>query len=110
MHAQNEKDLTRHYQAADLGAWVEFDGISPKSLGRHVELVNALRERGHLGRLLVSHDAGWYHVGEANGGTFRPFDVLFTEFVPALKKLGWSETELHQLLEKNPQTAFALRA
>ena len=48
----------------------------------------AMKADGLLGHVLVSHDAGWYHVGEPGGGEFRPFDTLFTTFVPALKAAG----------------------
>lgn len=89
--------------------WVEFDGISPKSLDRHVQLVSAMRERSLLGRTLVSHDAGWYHVGEPGGGTFRACDTLFTAFIPRLRETGFSESEIRQLTEQNPHDAFAIQ-
>src|SRR5688572_30457059 len=39
VHAHNERDAAFHVQAAKRGAWVEFDGIAPASVQRHVELV-----------------------------------------------------------------------
>jgi hypothetical protein len=39
---------------------------------RHVDLVRSMEEAGHLARVHLSHDAGWYHVGEPGGGSFRP--------------------------------------
>jgi predicted metal-dependent phosphotriesterase family hydrolase len=56
--------------------------------------------------VLVSHDAGWYRVGEPGGGKFRPFDTLFTSFVPALKGAGVTESEVRQLLVDNPRRAL----
>lgn len=109
VHAQNESDSAVHARAAESGAWVEFDGIGPKSIEQHVQFVKTMRERGHLNRVLVSHDAGWYHVGEPGGGSFRPFDTLFTQFVPALKAAGFPEAEVEQLLVRNPREAFAIR-
>lgn len=109
VHAQNESDSSVHARAAESGAWVEFDGIGPKSIEQHIQFVKTMRERGHLNRVLVSHDAGWYHVGESGGGSFRPFDTLFTQFVPALKAGGLSEAEVEQLLVRNPREAFAIR-
>jgi predicted metal-dependent phosphotriesterase family hydrolase len=106
VHAHNEQDGALHLQAAARGAWVEFDGLGPKSVDRHVALVLAMRQAGRLDRVLVSHDAGWYHVGEANGGEFRGFDTLFTAFVPALKTAGWSEADIRQLLVDNPRRAL----
>ena len=94
MHAQNERDPAFHTRAAKAGAWVEFDGISETSIARHVELVVQMKAQGLLGRVLVSHDAGWYHVGEPGGGQFRPFDTLFTKFIPALRAAGVTSAEV----------------
>ncbi len=94
VHAQNERDPAFHMRAAKAGAWVEFDGISETSIARHVELVVQMKSQGLLGRVLVSHDAGWYHVGEPGGGQFRPFDTLFTKFIPALRAAGVTSAEV----------------
>jgi predicted metal-dependent phosphotriesterase family hydrolase len=110
VHAQNEKDTALHARAAALGAWVEFDGIGPQSVKQHVELTMAMKRSGHLGRVLLSHDAGWYHVGESGGGRFRPYDSLFAKFIPALKAAGFTDAELHTLTVHNPREAFAIRA
>lgn len=109
VHAQSESNEDLHARAAERGAWVEFDGVSPESIAQHVKLVMALRARGFLQQVLVSHDAGWYHVGEEGGGRFRPFDALFAEFIPALRQAGLSNDEIRLLIEKNPQRAFAIR-
>jgi phosphotriesterase-related protein len=109
VHAQNEKDTALHARAAEQGAWVEFDGVGPQSVERHVQLVKGMKSAGQLGRVLLSHDAGWYHVGEPEGGKFRPFDTLFTDLLPALKKAGLSDAELRQLTVDSPREAFAIR-
>ena len=109
VHAQSESNPDIHAQAAELGAWVEFDGIGPNSIPQHLKLVQGLRDRGFLNRVLLSHDAGWYHVGEPGGGNFRPFDTLFTTFVPELIKAGFSEAEIRQITVLNPGQAFAIR-
>ena len=106
VHAQSERDETFHVRAARRGAWVEFDGISPPSLGRHLDLVQRMKTEGLLERVLVSHDAGWYHVGEPGGGQFRPYTTLFTDFVPGLKGAGFSEADVRQLLVVNPRRAL----
>lgn len=108
-HAQNESDHTLHWRAAEMGAWVEFDHVSPPDIARHVELVQNLRNRGYLHRVLVSQDAGWYAVGEPDGGKFRPYDALFTDFIPALRDAGFTETEIQILLVANPRDAFTVR-
>ncbi len=108
-HAQNESDHTLHWRAAEMGAWVEFDHVSPPDVASHVELVQSMKDRGYLHRVLVSQDAGWYAVGEPDGGKFRPYDALFTEFLPALRQAGFTETEIQILLVANPRDAFTLR-
>jgi phosphotriesterase-related protein len=106
VHAQAERDDTLHARAARRGAWVEFDAIGEKTVAQHVELIRRMKEQGLLGRVLVSHDAGWYRVGEPGGGQFRPYDALFTAFIPALKAAGFAGAEIHQVLVKNPRLAL----
>ena len=108
VHAQNERDPEVHARAAQQGAWLEFDGIRPKSLDRHVALVVEMKRRGFLAQVMASHDAGWYHVGEPGGGTFRPFDTLFTTFLPALETAGFSQEEIRRLTVENPARAFSV--
>jgi phosphotriesterase-related protein len=107
VHAQSERDEAFHTRAASDGAWVEFDGLSATTIARHVDLVVRMKAQGLLGHVLLSHDAGWYHVGEPWGGQFRAFDTLFTAFVPALRGAGFDDTEIRQLLVTNPRRALA---
>ncbi|GBD36467.1 Phosphotriesterase homology protein [bacterium HR36] len=109
VHAQNEKDESWHLRAADAGAWIEFDGVRPETVERHVQLVMRMRERGHLERVLLSHDAGWYEVGRPGGGKFRPYDTIFTALIPALRKAGLTQNEIDQLLTRNPAEAMQIR-
>jgi predicted metal-dependent phosphotriesterase family hydrolase len=107
VHAHNERDVSFHTRAAARGAWIEFDGVSPSSVARHVELTALMKARGLLDRVLVSHDAGWYRVGEPGGGQFRPYDSLFTVFVPALRAAGFQDDEIQRLLVINPRLALS---
>ena len=109
VHAHAERDETFHVRAARRGAWVEFDGISAATVARHVALVGHMNAEGLLRHVLVSHDAGWYRVGEPGGGQFRPYDTLFTAFVPALKASGFGDAEIRQLLVDNPRRALTRR-
>jgi phosphotriesterase-related protein len=108
IHAQNEKDLERHVEAAKQGAWISFDGIGPESIDAHVGMVANMRDRGLLGQALVSQDAGWYSVGEPNGGKFRPFDTVFTAFIPALRSRGFTQADIDTLMVRNPARAFSI--
>jgi len=106
VHAQNEADTQLHLRAVEAGAWVEFDGISAATAKKHVELVLGMKHAGYLGRLLLSQDSGWYHVGEPGGGNFQPYDFLFTEFLPLLGRSGLSEKEIETLMVRNPRAVL----
>jgi phosphotriesterase-related protein len=108
VHAQNESSRERHVRAAEAGAFVEFDGISERGLAGSVQAVCELLERGHGSQVLVSQDAGWYHVGEAGGGNYRGYAYLFDSFLPALRAAGVSEAQIQALLVDNPRRAFQL--
>jgi phosphotriesterase-related protein len=108
IHAQNEKDLSQHVRAGRRGAWVSFDGVGPESVASHVKMVTRMRDEGLLHRVLVSHDAGWYHVGEPRGGSFRPFDTVFTAFIPSVRAAGLTDGDIDTLFVKNPANAFSI--
>ncbi|HEU0124133.1 MAG TPA: hypothetical protein VFQ91_26615 [Bryobacteraceae bacterium] len=101
VHAQNERNFAIHEELARAGAWVELDGISAQGLDWHLRAVRNLAEKGLLRRVLISQDSGWYHVGELDGGNFRPFTYLFTDFLPRL-----DDAQARQLVVENPRTAF----
>jgi predicted metal-dependent phosphotriesterase family hydrolase len=108
IHAQNEKDKELHIRAAKRGCWVEFDGVNTGSVERHLDLVKSMAEAGFLDRMLISMDAGWYHIGEPGGGNYRGYESLFTDFLPALRKV-FSEAQVERLIVGAPQQALALR-
>jgi phosphotriesterase-related protein len=108
VHAQNEQDRRIHVELAAAGAWVELDGVSPGTLAAHADAVADLVRRGHLERLLVSQDAGWYHVGEPGGGSYRGYSFLVEKLVPALRYRGLSPAQVDTLLVRNPARAFAV--
>lgn len=101
VHAQNELDFNLHAKVASLGAWVEFDGIHPKTASFHLQCIQAMESRGLLNRTLISQDSGWYHVGEPGGGTYRGYTYIITDFLPRL-----NERQIDQLVRKNPAEAF----
>ena len=110
IHAQGEPDSARHIEAARRGAWIEFDGIDPRSLAQHVACVTRLRDAGLLDHVLISHDGGWYDVGRPSGHMSRSYEVLFTDFLPALRARGFSATEIETLLVRNPARALSVGA
>ena len=110
VHAQNEKDLEIHIKVARKGGWIEFDGVGPSSLSENIGFLSRMKKEGILDHVLVSQDAGWYHVGEPNGGEFRNFNFVFTHFIPELVKEGFSQNEINQIFIANPTEAFCIGA
>ena len=101
VHAQNEKDHALHEQVARAGAWVEFDGISERTSDWHLECVQWMQEKGLVNRVLLSQDSGWYRPGEPDGGEYRGYTYIYTDFLPKL-----SEPARRTLMETNPRKAF----
>jgi predicted metal-dependent phosphotriesterase family hydrolase len=109
VHAQNENDMEKQVLIARSGAWIGLDGINSKSMDKHFVMVNNLRKAGLLSRVLISHDSGWYRVGEENGGNYQPYSLIFEKFIPLLKKEGYTKRELNLLLKENPVNAFTIK-
>jgi phosphotriesterase-related protein len=108
VHAQNDWTLDARVEAARRGAWIEIDNVGAETVAACVGRVTALKDRGCLGRILVSHDAGWYRPGEPRGGAFRGFDTIYAAFIPALRRSGWSDRDIRRLLVANPASAFTV--
>jgi phosphotriesterase-related protein len=109
VHAQNEKDKNLHLQAGLKGAWVEFDGIRENTSKEHIDFILNMKNHGLLDKCLISQDSGWYHVGEKNGGDFKPFTYLLEVFVEELKKSGFSQKDVRKLLVENPRRSLEMR-
>lgn len=106
VHAQSESDKQLHLRCAERGAWIEYDGISPKSAEKHKELVLFLLKYGFGDQILISQDAGWYRPGEPRGGEVRGFAYLQDQFLPMLWEEGVSEAVTDKLLIDNPRRAL----
>ena len=63
-----------------------------------------LKESGHLSKVLLSHDGDSYF----GDGEFRPYDYLFTNFIPKLEQAGFNKEDIRQLTIDNPKRAFTL--
>jgi phosphotriesterase-related protein len=109
VHAQNEKDHSNHIKAAEMGAWVSLDGINDDNIEEYVSILKNMKDNNLLNRVLLSHDAGWYHPGEENGGDFRGYATLFKKLIPRLKEEKFSDTEINNLLVNNPASAFLIK-
>jgi len=108
VHAQSEKDLGNHVKAAKMGAWIGLDGLNDNNLADYIRMIKNLKKNNLLNKILLSHDAGWYHPGEENGGEYRGYTILFEKLIPLLRNENFSEKEINQLLVINPSEAFKI--
>ena len=108
VHAQNEDDPAALIEIARRGSWISLDGLGPQSRDRHFDSLAALIGAGYAGKIMLSHDAGWYHVGEPDGGAVRPFTYLFDEFLPYLRAQGIGDEVINQITAVNPGMAFGI--
>jgi len=109
VHAQNERDTNKHIEAAARGAWVSLDGVHRDRINWYLEVLSNLKLAGLLDKVLLSHDAGWYRPGEAEGGDFRPYTDLFDHLIPAMENRAFTNREIRTILKKNPAEAFAIQ-
>jgi phosphotriesterase-related protein len=114
VHANAEPDMSFHLQAAQRGAYVEFDGLgsSYSSLEDHAKFTLNLIQAGFIRQVLLSHDAGWYQPGSPTGqpdGGYRGYTALIQQFMPLLKERGLSDDELRLLVHTNPAQAFGFK-
>jgi len=109
-HATDEKDSTRLVEAAKMGAWISADkyGWDESLTVRYPRLLKMMKDQGVLNKVLISHDAGWYDPGQPEKN-FKPYTPIPAKLIPDLKKLGFTEDDINQLLIKNPANAFTVR-
>ncbi|MEX2232433.1 MAG: phosphotriesterase [Cyclobacteriaceae bacterium] len=108
VHAQNETDNDQYVRAAREGAWVSLDGLSSDNVQDYIQKLLFLKKEKCLHKILLSHDAGWYDPGKADGGDFREYTVLFKKLIPALELEGFVESEILELIQKNTANAFSI--
>lgn len=101
VHAQNEKDNQYFLRAARAGAWVSFDGLNAKSHERHWQAYFWMLNDSLLARMLLSHDSGWYRVGEPGGGQFNGYTYIYEQFLPLV-----APEFREMLMVTNPVRAF----
>jgi phosphotriesterase-related protein len=110
VHAQHG-DLRVHKQAAERGAYIGFDNLSPQQEEHYLKLVLDALTAGLEEHILLSHDAGWYRPGEPDGGAsqVRGFTYLIEGFLPRLRQEGVGEELIVLMTETNPKRAFRVR-
>jgi phosphotriesterase-related protein len=116
-HAQHGT-VDGYIKAAIEGAWISIDNVrnkpsgDPSKPGRiewYVDRLTQLKNAGVLHKILISHDSGWYNVGQENGGNYRGYTDIFEYLIPALLENGFTQEDIDQLLVVNPQKAFGVK-
>jgi phosphotriesterase-related protein len=112
VHANAEPDAHFHLEAAQRGAYVEFDAVGGPWADQEelLDFCEALIDAGFSERLLLSHDAGWFEPGRPGGqpeGGLRGYTALVHEFIPALLLREIPEETIRLITHLNPFYAFA---
>jgi predicted metal-dependent phosphotriesterase family hydrolase len=108
VHAQKEPDKTYHVEAAKVQSWVEFEDVSRETIQQHVGYLQNMKSNNLLNRVLVSHDAGWYNVGEPKGGKYKDYNTIIDLLIPELKKHNFTQEEIDTIFVRNPAKAFTI--
>jgi phosphotriesterase-related protein len=109
IHAQAEEDFAFNLEMARRGAWIEYDnlGWEPEKETILIERILRLIAEGLVGRILLSHDMGWYNPAEHGGGMPHPYTYLPQIFLPQLSAAGISERHIREMTVTNPFSAFS---
>ena len=109
VHAQNESNDAMQIEAAQKGSWVSFDGIKPKNIEIYAGYMQTMLREDLIDNVLMSQDAGWYHIGEPKGGNYRNYNCIFDDFIPYLKQNGFKQKDIDKVFISNPAKAFAIK-
>lgn len=109
IHAQNEQNRELHIRAAKAGGWVSYDGVNIGSLSHCIAFLKDMKKENLLSHVLLSHDAGWYHVGEPGGGSYNDYNTIADKLIPSLKENDFTEDDIRLLFISNPSKAFTIR-
>ncbi|MCX7795231.1 MAG: aryldialkylphosphatase [bacterium] len=110
VHADSIEEKEIIFKLAEEGCWIEYDSIGSKPIEFHVGLIMDTIKCGFASQLLLSHDAGWYTVGESRGGEskIRPYTYISEFLIPRLIKEGLAEEFIHSIFVDNPARAFSI--
>ena len=103
-HMDQNLDLLLLDELCSRGAYVCFDGVSKAKYApdeARIEMLLRLVDAGHAERLLVSGDMGRRSYLVAYGGT-PGFGHIFSEFVPRLRREGFSDELVETIFVRNP--------
>ena len=112
-HAHQMETSEELVTAAKRGMVISLDGLringrdtqaDQATLNHHLQHLLVLKEQNLLSQVLISHDGNSF----PRGGAIRPYEGIFTYFIPLLKKNGFTGADINQLLVTNPQRVFTV--
>ena len=106
VHAHNVKDRNALLQAAEKGAWIEFDGLDPDTVELHLNMLRFIVSNGFINQVMVSHDGNSFRYG---GRPMRPYHQLYESFIPLMKNTGFGREEIQRIVSDNPRRAFTIQ-
>jgi phosphotriesterase-related protein len=101
-----------YYELADLGIYLGFDQIGKEKYWPDSERVRLIREligTGHVQQILLSGDTARKSAWHIHNSRVEGIAHLLRRFVPALRKAGVSEGDIHRMLVSNPARFLAFR-
>lgn len=116
VHAQRGS-IESNIEAAREGTWISFDnirnrpGLNPSdrsSIDWYADRIKVLKDNMLIHKILLSHDSGWYDPAKPGDGTINGYSDIFEYLIPALRNRGFSDSDIDQLLIKNPAAAFTI--
>jgi phosphotriesterase-related protein len=111
-------DTDRMLRLADTGCVLEFDLFGQESSyyrladidmpndAVRLRAIRALIERGHLERVVISHDICYRTRLVAYGG--HGYGHIFANVVPMMRRRGFSDGEIQTILVDNPRRLLAV--
>ena len=101
-------DFGPHDAIAATGCMLEYDTIGRFKYHddpSEIRLLRHMIEGGHLKQLLISLDTTNQRLSTYGGEIALTY--LFTDFIPALRKAGFTDEEIRTITIDNPRRAFA---
>lgn len=116
-HSGDTTDLGYLQELMAAGSYIGMDRFGIDVLlpfEARVDTVAKLCERGHAGRMVLSHDAACFNdwLPEAALAALTPnwhYLHIHQDVIPALKERGVTDAQIHTMLVDNPGRIFAIQ-
>jgi phosphotriesterase-related protein len=108
-HMDRNPDWRLHRDLAQTGAFLEYDGpgrIKYLPESAVIDLMSKMFELGLGGQILLGGDTARRSYWKAHGGA-TGIGYIMEQFVPRLRKEGFSHEQIDTVLTANPARAFA---